>query len=128
MPYKIKETACTCLQCGTDIRYGRYDRKFCSDKCRSKYHNLRRSQLRNSRLKALTALEHNYSILVQLMSMGCHSVDKLDLMDMGFNCSVVTSFVRKVRVTECRCYDIRYNDRPSKITDIRYITIPVDDD
>lgn len=120
MPYKIIQTECTCLQCGTDIRYGRYDRKFCSDKCRNKYHNMRRSQFRNSRLRVLTSLENNYNILEHLLSIGCHSVDKLDLIDMGFNCNAVTSFVRKARTFECRCFDIRYIDRTSRFTDIQY--------
>ena len=81
---------------------------------------MRRSQFRNSRLRVLTSLENNYTILEHLLSIGCHSVDKLDLVDMGFNCNAVTSFVRKAHTFECRCFDIRYIDRTSRFTDIQY--------
>ncbi|MBO4434382.1 MAG: hypothetical protein J5769_02885 [Bacteroidales bacterium] len=121
MPYKIKETECTCLQCGGEITYGRFDRKFCSDKCRNKYHNSRRGKVRRYRWKIMNTLERNHDILERLLDLGLHSIGKLELADLGYDCSVVTSFCRKSRTMECRCYDIRYIDHSGKLTDIGYI-------
>lgn len=123
MPYKIKETECTCLQCGTNIHYGRYDRKFCSDRCRNKFHNKRRSKIRHYRLKVFNTLERNHDILERLLNLGCHSIGKMELADMGFDCTVVSSFFKRSRTIECRCYDICYTDRASKLNDIRYVSI-----
>ena len=121
MPYKTVKTKCTCLQCGDTINYGRYDRKFCSDHCRNKYHNAKRAQIRRYRLKVFNTLERNHDILEHLLGLGCHSMGKLELADMGYDCTVVSSFCKHTRDLECRCYNIRYNDRPGKITDLSYI-------
>ena len=126
MEYKPLTARCTCLQCGGLIFDGRYDRKYCSDKCRNKYHNSQRSRMRGIRLKVLNSLEKNYDILDRLLRMGCRSMGKLELADMGFKCSVVTSFCKKARALECRCFDIRYNDRSGKITDISRVLNPPD--
>ena len=123
MAYKTVKTQCTCLQCGDTITYGRYDRKFCSDRCRNKYHNTRRGQIRHYRLKIYTTLERNHDVLERLIALGCHSIGKLELADMGYDCSVVSSFCRHARTLECRCYDIRYTDRSGKITDLGYVPI-----
>jgi len=124
MGYKSLETECTCLECGKDITYGRYDRKFCSAKCRNKYHNDRRAQFRDYRLRMIRHLDNNHKILENLLSINCHAIGKLELADMGFSPMAVTSSCRRARAIECRCYDIRYNDHPGKITDISYIPMP----
>ena len=124
MGYKSLETECTCLECGKDITYGRYDRKFCSDRCRNKYHNDRRSQFRDYRLRMINLLDKNHRILEDLLKINCHSISKLDLADMGFSPTAVTSSCRRTNGQECRCFDIRYVDHPAKITDISYVSTP----
>lgn len=124
MGYKSLETECTCLECGKDITYGRYDRKFCSNACRNKYHNDRRAQFRDYRLRMIRHLDKNHKILEDLLSINCHAIGKLELADMGFNQLAVTSSCKRSRFLECRCYDIRYNDHSGKITDISYVPMP----
>ena len=121
MPYKTTPTRGTCLECGEPITYGRWDRKFCSNKCRHEYHNDRRAQYRNYKVRLISALDKNHSILNHLIGLGCSSMGKIELAEMGFCPTAVTAAVRKSRCLECHCYNIRYVDHPGKITDLGFV-------
>lgn len=123
MPYKTIPTQGTCLECGEPITYGRWDRKFCSNKCRNDFHNDRRAQYRDYKMRLISALDRNHTILDYLIQMGCTSMGKLELAEMGFCPTAITAGVRKSRFFECRCYNIRYLDHPGKITDLGYVPI-----
>ena len=123
MAYKTTPTQGTCLECGEPITYGRWDRKFCCNKCRHDYHNDRRAQYRDYRLRLISALDRNHIILDHLITLGCSSIGKIELAEMGFCPTAVTAVVRKSRSIECRCYNIKYQDHQGKITDLGYVPI-----
>lgn len=121
MPYKINPVRGTCLECGEPIIYGRWDRKFCSNKCRHDYHNDRRAQYRDYKMRLISALDRNHSILDHVINMGCTSMGKIELAEMGFCPTAITAMIRKSRNIECRCYNIRYIEHAAKITDLSYV-------
>lgn len=97
-----------CLECGDQIRYGRTDKKFCSEKCKAKHHNDLAKAGRSFKHKIIGIINRNYEILEEILWAGTESVDLLDLMAQGFVPDVVTSYRRKGKHDVYTCYDIKY--------------------
>ena len=97
-----------CLECGDQIRYGRTDKKFCSDECRMKNYNEKARMSRAFKRRILNALSRNYRILDNLVKADMDSADLMTLASMGFIPSLMTSFRKNGKHDECSCFDIRY--------------------
>ena len=105
-----------CLECGEEIGYGRNDRKFCSQACKNRWHNKHKEYTaKGYRMRVLNALERNHSILSRLLVLDIHSMDKGDLIRMGYDFNYVTSCRKVRRRTECCCFELRYIDMESRI-------------
>ena len=97
-----------CLECGDQIRYGRTDKKFCCDECRTKYYNERAKKSRVFKRRVMKILYRNYEVLDNLMRADVDSVDLMSLVSMGFVPSLMTSYRKTGKHDECSCFDIRY--------------------
>ena len=97
-----------CLECGDQIRYGRTDKKFCSERCKAKHHNDQAKAGRAFRHKVMGMLNRNYEILEEIIMSGADSVDLIDLMSLGFVPDMVTSYRRSGKHDHYTCYDIKY--------------------
>ena len=97
-----------CLECGDKIRYGRTDKKFCCDECRSRHNNALAKNGRAFRRRMLSILYKNYEVLEAMIKADVDSVDMIDLIAMGFTPSVVTSYRRNGRHDEFSCFDIKF--------------------
>ncbi len=107
-----------CLRCGQQIKYGRKDKKFCCDECRSMHHNEMNRGSRTFKRKVLAQLMGNYDVLDCLFNAGVESIDILEAVTMGFVPGIVTSYRRVGRHDEFGCFDIRYI-----MTDMRIYSI-----
>ena len=107
-----------CLECGTDLSYGRKGRKFCSDKCKNDYHNRENHHSRMIHLKIIASLNRNYEVLLRLNRMGMVSVDMDDLIKLGFNPALFTGH-RKVRgQNQYSCFEFDYFLSPNRLSHI----------
>ncbi len=97
-----------CLECGNVIRYGRTDKKFCCEDCKTKHHNEHAKAGRAFRAKVLKTLDKNYGILDDLLRRGEESADLATIMAEGFVPGVVTSFSKIRKRYVLTCYDIKY--------------------
>ena len=125
--YKIIEQSLktdTCLECGT-VFYGRANKVFCCESCKNRYHNRRRQELRNMKMRLETILGRNYSILSDLISMNRFSVSRQELLMMGYRPEYVTSVCREGRRELYSCYDISFYLTPAKICNIHRVPICV---
>ena len=122
MEYKIKQKARReCLSCGGPIRYGRTDKKFCSDACKNRYHNQQMNQFLKIHSKIVHALDRNHKILSHCLSHGLNSIDLNEAIEWGFNPEYVTGLRRSRMRQEFRCFDIQYVDTPSRLTGIALV-------
>ncbi len=80
----------TCLECGDKIT-GRSDKKFCSDYCRNAYNNRLHRDDRNLMRNVHNRLRKNYRILEELNPEGKTTVDKRDLVKLGYDFTYHTS-------------------------------------
>lgn len=110
-----------CLECGDQIRYGRTDKKFCCDECRTRNYNERARKSRTFKRRILNALTRNYEILDNLMKSDIDSADLITLTSMGFVPSLMTSFRKSGKHDECSCFDIRYIKTVTRIYSISKI-------
>lgn len=114
-----------CLQCGHEIAYGRKDKRYCSEKCRNRYHNLKHHDIRSVKLRILGALDRNYSVLGKLLQLGIHTMPVSDLAQMGYNKEYVTSCHTVGGHVEFRCFDIKFRCSDNRIYQIeRVVPIP----
>ena len=111
----------SCLECGDQIKYGRADKKFCSDECRTKHYNDRTKNARAFKRRVMKALSRNYDILDGLIRADADSVDLMTLVAAGFSPSVMTFFRRCGKHDEYGCFDIRYIMTSSRIYSISKI-------
>lgn len=72
-----------CLECAEEI-FGRLDKKYCSDNCRSAYNNKIQSEKTNFVRTIQRSLMKNRRILAQLNPYGKARVHKDQLVEMGF--------------------------------------------
>lgn len=110
-----------CLECGDRIKYGRADKKFCSDECRAKNYNERSKRGRAFKRRVMNALSRNHEILEGLIRSDTDSADLMSLVAIGFSPSMMTSFRRCGKHDEYGCFDIRYIMTSSRIYSISKI-------
>ncbi len=130
MRYEVKSVKSKCLECGDSIEYGRQDKKFCCDSCRSKFHNRRTRGSRSTKLKILSNLEKNYSILDKLLKINVTSMSVMELQHLGFKFDFVTSYQKIRRHNVFLCFDISFTiiaDRVTSITRLSLNLPPVSD-
>ena len=97
----------TCLECGREV-FGRSDKKFCSDSCRSAYNNKVLSSDQHIR-KINRKLKRNHSILASFNIEGKTKVHKENLMKEGFDFDFLTNvYVTKDQKEYRFCYDQGY--------------------
>lgn len=117
-----------CLECGDKIRYGRTDKKFCCEECRTRHHNREASDSRAFKRKILRMLERNYEILDSMLRSGVTSSDLTDMLSFGFSPNIATSFRRHGAHYEYSCFDIKYRLTPGKISfisKIQNVSVPL---
>lgn len=85
----VKSQKC-CAECGNVI-CGRVDKKFCSDQCRSSYHNRINSDVTNYVRNINLALKRNRRILSELNPTGKAKVSRENLLAKGFDFQHCTS-------------------------------------
>ena len=110
-----------CLDCGDKIRYGRADKKFCSDACRMKNFNDKMKRSRTVRRRVVGGLMRNYSILESLIRDDVVAIDLIAVSSLGFIPSLMTSYRKCGKHGECRCFDIRYIMTATRIYSISKI-------
>lgn len=97
-----------CLDCGS-VLIGRSDKKFCSDFCRSNFHN-RRNQSTNNYIRRVNyALRKNRRILQKFNQRGLEKVEKNILAREGFDFEYFTHVIQnRVGSRLYFCYDHGY--------------------
>lgn len=119
-----------CLHCGTQIKYGRTDKKFCCDDCKNRHHNELTKSGRSFRRKILSQLMGNYEVLNRLYKAEVRSIDLIDAVTMGFVPGIVTSYRRVGKHDEYCCFDIKYimtNMRIYSISKLENVSVPLQD-
>lgn len=72
-----------CMDCGNPL-YGRVDKKFCNDQCRSNYNN--KIKMGNSMVKSINLiLKRNRNILEKFNPEGKTRINRVKLMAAGFD-------------------------------------------
>ena len=108
-----------CLECGDRIRYGRADKKFCCDECKTRHYNNLAKGSRSYRRKIMGRLSRNYQILEQILKSGETSAELTDLMSFGFAPDSVTGFHKnRFKSDEYWCFDIKYRMTDSRVYSI----------
>ena len=97
-----------CLECGHKI-HGRADKKYCSDQCRTSYHNKLNSDLNNYMRNVNNILRRNRRILLEHNLNGKTKIPKLILLEKGFKFNYFTNeYVTKSGKTYRFCYEQGY--------------------
>lgn len=125
---KLTRIIPNCLECGDKIHYGRADKKFCSEECKSKYYNELGKVSRTYRRRVLSSISRNYEILDQLICSGIDNISLVDIMTLGFVPGIMTSHSRIRGRDECACFDIKYymtESRIYSIMKIRNVSLPL---
>lgn len=113
-----------CLCCGSDMGYGRSDRKFCSQNCKDRYNNIRRYRSMAVRAKVENALGRNYRILNDMLKAGVDQAPRSEIVSMGFAPEFLTSIVKAGKgCTVLACYDITYRLSESRIFNIQRMSV-----
>ena len=100
------------------------DKKFCSTDCKNRWHNRKKKQHRGVvEQRVLRILERNHSILDKLERLGIHSVDHYTLIGLGYNLEYVTSYRKSGVHHQYACFDIHYEQTPTRIKKIVRTTI-----
>ncbi|MBE6231432.1 MAG: hypothetical protein E7117_03585 [Bacteroidales bacterium] len=119
-----------CLECGDVIRYGRTDKKFCCQDCKTRHHNNMAKGSRVFKRRIMSTLSRNYGILDELVKADVESIDLTDIVAMGFSPDIVTSY-HKIRChQEYCCFDIKYimtSSRICSISKIQNVSLPLHD-
>lgn len=111
-----------CLECGDKIKYGRTDKKFCCEECRTRHNNKMAKASRAYRRKIMAKLNRNYAILEQLIKLGETSADLGDLISEGFVPDTVTGFHKnRFKSDEYWCFDIKFRMSDSRVYSISKI-------
>lgn len=120
---KIIRRIPVCLECGHKISYGRTDKKFCCERCRTRYNNAQIKAGRAYRRRIMNAITGNYEILDRLLRAGVTSIDLFEIANLGFVLDVMTSHRKVRRHDECACFDIKYIMTPNRISGIMKISL-----
>lgn len=98
----------SCIECGESFA-GRADAKFCSDHCRSNYHNRAHGVKVPYVRQVNTILKKNRKILLELNPEGKAKVSKKDLEHRGFDFGYFTNIYNtKSGKTYYFCYEYGY--------------------
>jgi hypothetical protein len=105
-----KEISRSCKECG-GLLVGRIDQCFCSDACRTSYHNRRKYQERKTQPECIITIQktllNNYRILTELRKRG-EQFSTLYLQDLGFSFRYLTSAVLQDGGMRCYCFNQCY--------------------
>ncbi len=123
MEYKVKPKKPKCLECGDLIAYGRQDKKFCCDNCKNKFNNRRVRGSKNTKLRILSNLNKNYTILDNLLKINITSMSVMELQHLGFNFDCVTSYQRVRRHNVFLCFDISFTIIADRVTSITRLAL-----
>ena len=104
-----------CPVCGKVLPAGRTDMRFCSVRCKSRWHYLHGGDRVSYRRKVVRALERNYRILEGLLERGVTSIEIPDLARHGYDFSCITSYHKVGNHHEYRCFDIKYYLSASRV-------------
>ncbi len=97
-----------CLECDERL-LGRQDKKFCSDQCRSAYHNQQNRDTRQLIRKVNKVLRRNWRILSELYNSGHTRIHRSKLEIRGFQFQYFTHEVILPDGLPYRfCYDLGY--------------------
>lgn len=100
-----------CMICGEEI-VGRPDKRFCSDSCRSTFHNRQNSDQTNFIRNINNILRKNRRILASMNPDGKAYLHREKLMENGFNFRYFTNeYVTQKGVTYRFVYDQGYTER-----------------
>ena len=94
----------TCLECGESLQ-GRVDKKFCSDQCRSSFHNRTDSQNREYIRRVNYILRKNRRILTQLRDQGVRQIRVEALRVKGYDFNYFTSLYSSAHGVNFFCYE-----------------------
>lgn len=93
-----------CVQCGHSL-FGRRDKKFCNDFCRNTYNNnLNKENVEIIRITN-SKLKKNHKILKNLLETEKYTITKSELLLLGFDLDLVTSFEVSEGLISRRVYD-----------------------
>ena len=99
-----------CLECKDEL-FGRADKKFCSDQCRTSHHNKQNSDSNNFMRNINNILRKNRRILLSLNPKGKAKTTKTELLDLGFKFGYYTNeYVTKGGKVYKFCYEQGYLD------------------
>ena len=99
----------TCQECSEQF-YGRSDKRYCSDACRSSYHNRKNGESSKMMRRIHSCLKRNWRILKELEEKGEQEVMRESLLNLGFNFCYITDIqLAKTGVTYRFCYDLGYS-------------------
>ena len=97
-----------CLECGDEL-FGRVDKKFCSDQCRSSYNNKIHFTSSAYMRKVNKILKKNRNILEKLIPKDKAKANREKLLERGFNFNYHTNvFKTKDGRIYYYCYDYGY--------------------
>ncbi len=97
-----------CEECGDKI-FGRQDKRFCTDQCRSTYNNRLNSDSNNFMRNINNILRRNRRILIDQNPNGKAKVHKDKMMELGFNFNYFTNVYRtKKGNVYYFCYEYGY--------------------
>jgi len=105
-----------CKECKISI-IGRSDKQFCTNYCRSAFHNRQYASDRKYVRHVNIILNRNRQILFDCLQLKTTVFPHLTLLEQGFNFSFFTSEIHLKKGQICRfCYDIGYyNYRNNKL-------------
>ena len=111
-----------CLVCGAAFS-GRSDKKFCSDNCRSTYHNQRNAEIYRSIRETHSALRRNRRILLRLLAgRTTLQIPYAQLLRAGFQPDICTGIRRRGRrPLQYVCYELGYQILPGEQILVYYI-------
>lgn len=110
MGYSLLESESPrCLECGSELgKYGRTDRKFCTNACRYKYHNDKNNRSNYLMRKTVNSLMQNHRILEDVLDRGFRMMDLVSLKRRGFSEDAITGVRKLGRGLVYECFDIEY--------------------
>ncbi len=97
-----------CKECNREL-FGRIDKKFCSDQCRTSYNNQKNRSVNSYVRQVNSILKKNRKILVALNPNGKMKLHRDKLLDKGFNFDYFTNiYTTKKGGVYYFCYDQGY--------------------
>lgn len=123
--YNMEGIPDRCLCCGTVMKYtdGRKDRKFCCQDCKNTYHNRLRSRIHDIKPFIDRTLVRNYDIMDILVKTGVTQIPISQLVALGFNTALCTSFNKSRSFTELSLYDISYRMSENRVFNIHRLSL-----